>query len=170
MHCPAMSSFLSATHLLHRIDRAVRAIMHHERGAVGRAIAPIIRSRPSPIPARDGIPPHRRYMAAIPLPGRVRKKQFNRLGQVARCRSAAIRAMEAPSWRPPSARSCATTPWPKKVVLVLHNQVSPRDFLEIVCQKFREGVVQPPRGGKRGGSDACDAIEIRRARSAQAAV
>ena len=45
-----------------------------------------------------------------------------------------------------------------------------RDFLEIVCQKFREGVVQPPRGGKGGGSDACDAIEIRRARAAQAAV
>ena len=59
-----------------------------------------------------------------------------------------------------AARSCATAPWPKKVALVLHNQVSPREILRIVCQKFREGVVQPPRSGKRGGSDACDAIEI----------
>ena len=59
-----------------------------------------------------------------------------------------------------AALSCAAAPWPTKVALVLHNQVSPRDFLETVCQKFREGVVQPPRGGKRGGSDACDAIEI----------
>ena len=59
-----------------------------------------------------------------------------------------------------AALSCAAAPWPTKVALVLHNQVSPREILRIVCQEFREGVVQPPRGGKRGGSDACDAIEI----------
>ena len=59
-----------------------------------------------------------------------------------------------------AALSCAAAPWPKKVALVLHNQVSPRDFLEIVCQEFREGPLQPLGGGKRGGLDACDAIEI----------
>ena len=67
------------------------------------------------------------------------------------------------SWRcrrrPPTARSRTTAPWPTDEALVLDNQASPGEILEISCQGPREAAPQPPRGGKGGGLHACGAIK-----------
>ena len=66
------------------------------------------------------------------------------------------------SWRcrrrPPTARSCAAAPWPTDEALVLNNQASLGEILEISCQDSREAAPQPPRGGKGGGLHAWCAI------------
>ena len=66
------------------------------------------------------------------------------------------------SWRcrrrPPTARSRTTAPWPTDKALVLNNQASPEEILEISCQDSREAAPQPPRGGKGGGLHAWCAI------------
>ena len=66
----------SATHSLHRIDWSMRVALHHERGAMGRAKTPIIRSRSSLISAQNGIAPRGRRATTIPLPEYIRKNSY----------------------------------------------------------------------------------------------